>query len=86
MPAILKAGGQCLITADHGNAEQMFNEQTQQPHTAHTSEPVPLICVASEKMLAHENGVLSDVAPTLLDMMEQPVPTEMTGKVLFKTA
>jgi 2,3-bisphosphoglycerate-independent phosphoglycerate mutase len=79
--AVEAAGAQCLITADHGNVEQMDDPQTGQPHTAHTSEPVPLIYVG-DQALSLEVGKLSDIAPTILDLMELPVPAEMTGHSL----
>ncbi len=81
--AIEATGGQCLITADHGNVEQMDDPQTGQPHTAHTSEPVPLIYIG-DQALALEGGKLSDIAPTILDLMELSIPTEMTGRTLAR--
>ncbi len=80
--AIKEVGGACLITADHGNAERMVNNETGQPHTAHTSNPVPLIYVGRTAVLA-ERGALSDVAPTLLTMMGLDVPEEMNGRSLI---
>ncbi|EKE73041.1 2,3-bisphosphoglycerate-independent phosphoglycerate mutase [Gallaecimonas xiamenensis] len=80
--ALAKVGGECLITADHGNAEQMLDHESGQPHTAHTSDPVPLIYVGRPAK-AVEGGVLSDIAPTMLTLMGMPVPAEMTGKPLF---
>ncbi len=76
--ALNKVGGECLITADHGNAEQMVNEQTGQAHTAHTSELVPFIYFGRDAT-TREGGTLSDVAPTMLHLMGMPQPTEMTG-------
>ena len=76
--ALNKVGGECLITADHGNAEQMVNEQTGQAHTAHTSELVPFIYFGRDAA-TREGGTLSDVAPTMLHLMGMPQPTEMTG-------
>lgn len=76
--AIKENGGDCLITADHGNAEKMQDEQTGQAHTAHTSELVPFIHVG-KKSTAREGGTLSDVAPTMLHLMGMPQPSEMTG-------
>ncbi|QYJ93793.1 2,3-bisphosphoglycerate-independent phosphoglycerate mutase [Shewanella spartinae] len=76
--ALAKVDGECLITADHGNAEQMTDEQTGQAHTAHTSELVPLIYVGRKGEIA-PNGRLSDLAPTMLTLMGQSVPSEMTG-------
>ena len=81
--AIEKTGGHCLITADHGNVEQMHDHDTQQPHTAHTSEPVPLVYVGSSEIRLANGGTLSDIAPTLLALMELPQPKEMTGRSLL---
>lgn len=81
--ALSSVGGHCLITADHGNVEQMSDPSTGQAHTAHTSEQVPLIYVGSETIqLAQSAGKLTDVAPTLLSIMHLPVPPEMTGHSL----
>ncbi|WP_115720692.1 2,3-bisphosphoglycerate-independent phosphoglycerate mutase [Gallaecimonas mangrovi] len=80
--ALEKVGGECLITADHGNAEQMADPESGQPHTAHTSDPVPLIYYGRAAR-AVEGGVLSDIAPTMLTLMGMDVPAEMTGKPLF---
>ena len=80
--ALQEVGGECLITADHGNAEQMTNEETGQAHTAHTNLPVPLIYVGREAT-ALEGGKLSDLAPTMLTLMGMEVPAEMTGKPLM---
>ncbi|MBP8126403.1 MAG: phosphoglycerate mutase (2,3-diphosphoglycerate-independent), partial [Aeromonadaceae bacterium] len=80
--ALKEVGGECLITADHGNAEQMMNEETGQAHTAHTSLPVPLIYVGREAEVV-EGGKLSDLAPTMLTLMGMEVPPEMTGKPLM---
>jgi len=82
--SVLKAcDGHCLITADHGNVEQMKDESSGQAHTAHTSDLVPLVYVGSNKVaLTNTGGTLSDVAPTLLALMHLPQPKEMTGKSL----
>ena len=80
--ALAKVGGECLITADHGNAEQMVDETTGQAHTAHTSELVPLIYVG-RKASIKTGGRLSDLAPTMLTLMGQNVPSEMTGRPLI---
>lgn len=82
--ALQKAGGEALITADHGNAEKMRDETTQQAHTAHTTDPVPLIYFGRKARVLHNDGVLSDVAPTMLSLIGLPIPAEMTGRVLFK--
>lgn len=78
-----KAGALLLMTADHGNAEQMLDAATGQPHTAHTTNPVPFVICRSEKGLTlHRGGTLGDVAPTLLRLQGLPVPEEMTGRDL----
>lgn len=85
--AIQKTGGRCIITADHGNAEYMWDEKAQVPFTAHTTNPVPCILVddSRKSVELREGGRLCDLAPTLLDLMELPVPQEMTGKNLIKS-
>lgn len=80
--AVKKAGGELLITADHGNAEVMRNPQTGQPHTAHTMNPVPLIYVGREAEMA-ESGALCDITPTMLLLMELEQPSEMSGRQLL---
>jgi 2,3-bisphosphoglycerate-independent phosphoglycerate mutase len=82
--ALAATGGQMLITADHGNVEQMFDAQTNQAHTAHTSEPVPLVYLGPKTVQLTDGGTLSDVAPTLLTLMHLDIPGEMTGKSLAK--
>lgn len=81
--AIKRAGGACLITADHGNAEQMVHPKTGAPQTAHTTFVVPLVYVG-ERAGTLEEGRLCDLAPTLLTMMDQSVPEAMTGKPLIR--
>jgi len=82
--AILKVNGQCLITADHGNVEQMMDPDSGQPHTSHTLNPVPLILVGREARNTHlANGRLCDIAPTLLQMMDLPKPEQMEGQSLL---
>ena len=81
--ALAKVDGECLITADHGNAEQMLNETTRQAHTAHTTEPVPFIYVG-RAATPIDNGKLSDIAPTMLTLLGMEIPAEMTGKLLMK--
>jgi 2,3-bisphosphoglycerate-independent phosphoglycerate mutase len=81
--AIERAGGVALITADHGNAEFMADPATGQPHTAHTTNPVPLILYdPSFKGSLRAHGTLSDVAPTLLAILGLEKPAEMTGRDL----
>jgi 2,3-bisphosphoglycerate-independent phosphoglycerate mutase len=77
-----EAGGEVLITADHGNAETMLDPATQQAHTAHTLNLVPVVYVGRKAKIAGR-GALQDVAPTLLAMMGLPQPPEMTGKSLI---
>ena len=84
--ALQKAGGEMLITADHGNAEQMVDPEAQQPHTAHTLNRVPLIYVGRTDASLMDNGALCDVSPTLLQMMGLPQPTAMTGRSLLQMA
>ena len=83
--AILKNGGRCLITADHGNCEYMWDYEENAPFTAHTTNPVPCVYVdaAAKDVELREGGRLSDLAPTLLDMLGLPKPVEMTGSTLF---
>jgi 2,3-bisphosphoglycerate-independent phosphoglycerate mutase len=73
-----------FITADHGNIENMHEASTKQPHTAHTTGPVPFILVHKDMQLRKE-GILADVAPTVLDLMGIGIPKEMTGKSLMRT-
>jgi 2,3-bisphosphoglycerate-independent phosphoglycerate mutase len=81
---VLAAGGALLITADHGNAEAMADGQGN-PHTAHTCNPVPCILVDdSRKTVTLRSGILADIAPTLLELMEIPQPVEMTGTSLLQ--
>ncbi|GLP97773.1 2,3-bisphosphoglycerate-independent phosphoglycerate mutase [Paraferrimonas sedimenticola] len=81
--ALERNNAEALITADHGNAEQMTSEATGQAHTAHTSQPVPLIYVGRDAKILHQDGRLSDIAPTMLTLMGVEVPDEMTGRPLF---
>lgn len=81
--AVNKAGGQMLITADHGNAEQMLDAETGQPHTAHTNNQVPVVYVGPTADMA-EQGSLCDIAPTLLYLLGLEQPTEMEGRPLVE--
>ena len=82
--AVEAVGGKMLITADHGNCEQMEDPKSGQAHTAHTTDPVPLVYVGpGNPSLLSDGGKLSDVAPTLLKLMEMPQPEEMTGHALL---
>jgi 2,3-bisphosphoglycerate-independent phosphoglycerate mutase len=83
--ALARAGGELLITADHGNAEQLFDPATGQAHTAHTTNPVPLVYVGRPATLA-AGGTLADIAPTLLTLLGLPIPAEMTGRPLVQLA
>jgi 2,3-bisphosphoglycerate-independent phosphoglycerate mutase len=85
--AVEKAGGVLLITADHGNVELMRDQQTGEPHTAHTLLDVPIIVVnarTSGRRLHLRNGKLADVAPTLLDLIGIEKPRAMTGESLVE--
>ncbi|HAN55353.1 MAG TPA: 2,3-bisphosphoglycerate-independent phosphoglycerate mutase [Betaproteobacteria bacterium] len=84
IPAMLAAGGEVVITADHGNAEMMMDEQTTQAHTAHTVNLVPLLYVGKRRLMMADNGALEDVSPTLLKLMGLPQPSEMTGRALIE--
>ena len=77
--AIQKVDGQALITADHGNVEEMFDESTNQPMTQHTTLPVPLVYVGPRALSLKDGGSLADIAPTLLALMALEQPSEMTG-------
>ena len=82
--ALAEVGGQAIIIADHGNAEQMIDYRTLAPHTAHTTYPVPCFLISPNR--AHslrEGGALCDVAPTILELMGVPIAKEMTGTSLL---
>jgi 2,3-bisphosphoglycerate-independent phosphoglycerate mutase len=85
LEAVQKAGGCAIVTADHGNFEQMIDPQTGGPHTAHTTYPVPLYVFGEgfAGVKLREGGRLADVMPTALTMMGLPVPAEMTGRSLI---
>ena len=82
--AIEKVGGEILITADHGNVEEMYDETNNQPHTQHTTLPVPLVYVGPRRLSLEDDGSLADIAPTMLALMGLPQPAEMTGHSLIK--
>jgi 2,3-bisphosphoglycerate-independent phosphoglycerate mutase len=75
------AGGACLVTADHGNAEKMLSSDGAGPHTAHTTNPVPLV-LTDERYELRAQGELSDLAPTILALLGLPQPLDMTGNSL----
>jgi 2,3-bisphosphoglycerate-independent phosphoglycerate mutase len=81
LSCVEEAGGVCLVTADHGNAEVMLEADGVSPHTAHTSNPVPLVAT-DETLALRSDGELSDLAPTALNLLELPIPAVMTGKPL----
>ena len=74
--------GICLITSNHGNAEQMLDYKTGEPYTSHTTNPVPLIIYGMENIQLND-GKLCDIAPTLLDIMGLAKPKEMTGESIL---
>lgn len=82
--ALRKVGGEMMITADHGNAEKMYDEKAHQPFTAHTSEKVPFIYLGRQATITHNNGSLIDIAPTLLYVLGLGKPKQMTGKSLVR--
>jgi 2,3-bisphosphoglycerate-independent phosphoglycerate mutase len=85
--AVERAGGALLITADHGNAEEMVDEAHHQPHTQHTLNPVPVMLAAGPSWARQlRDGRLADVAPTLLDLMGMAKPASMTGRSLLRSA
>lgn len=79
--AVAEAGGEMLVTADHGNVEQMTDAETGQPHTAHTVNPVPLVFVGRTARMEAQ-GSLRDIAPTMLELLGLDIPAEMTGRAL----
>jgi len=83
--AMQSIGGEVVVTADHGNAECMEDHVNHQPHTQHTTNPVPLLYIGRPAQLAN-TGALCDLAPTLLAMMGLPKPAEMSGHSLLEFA
>ena len=81
--AVEEKNGVLLITADHGNAEQMIDYKTGEPHTAHTTNPVPLILVTENNKLKIKEGKLADLAPTMLELLGIEKPEEMTGESIL---
>ncbi|WP_411889050.1 2,3-bisphosphoglycerate-independent phosphoglycerate mutase [Yoonia sp. SDW83-1] len=84
LKALKAAGGAMIVTADHGNCETMVDPETGGPHTAHTTNPVPVILVGGPDGARLQDGRLADLAPTLLDLMGLDLPPEMTGQSLIK--
>lgn len=83
---VLKLGGCVLLCADHGNAEQMIDFYTGEPHTAHTTNPVPFTFICGQKnenIKLREDGILADVAPTILELLHLEIPEAMCGKSLI---
>lgn len=83
IPVAYELGYDCLITADHGNAEQMVNPKTGEAFTEHTTNPVPFCVVSKKNFELKSNGKLCDIAPTILDLMEIEKPAAMTGQSLI---
>ena len=87
LEALARVGGKAVVTADHGNCEQMWNPDTNGPHTAHTLNLVELFVVGEgltkDGTTLREGGRLADIAPTVLDLMGLPKPAEMTGESLI---
>ena len=80
---VLKKGGHVIITADHGNAEHMFDKKTGEKMVEHTINPVPFIVIGHKKKIVLKKGRLADIAPTLLKILDIKKPKEMKGKVLY---
>ena len=83
--AVQRLGGVCLLTADHGNAEKMIEADGTSPHTAHTTNPVPLVLTYDGASL-RDDGELQDLAPTVLDLLGVPKPTVMSGASLVTSS
>lgn len=83
--ALAEVDGEALITADHGNAEMMLDPKSNQPHTAHTLNKVPLIYVGKRNLKLVSDGTLADIAPSLLQLMGLPQPSDMTGRSLVES-
>jgi len=81
---VTELGGVCLVTADHGNAEKMLEADGVSPHTAHTTNPVPLVVTSSSEGPLREGGEIADLAPTVLDLLGIVQPSEMSGQTLVK--
>ena len=83
LAAVEARGGVALVTADHGNAEKLLQDDGKSPHTAHTTNPVPFVLTRTGANL-RDGGELSDLAPTVLDLLELPQPERMTGISLIR--
>lgn len=84
LEALDRVGGAMIVTADHGNCEQMWDPETNGPHTAHTLNPVPVALIGGPDGAQISDGILADLAPTILQLMGLPQPEEMTGTSLIK--
>ena len=84
LASLRQVGGEALITADHGNVELMFDSAINQPHTQHTTLPVPLVYVGDRTLKLSEGGSLADIAPTMLALMDLSKPAEMSGRSLIE--
>ncbi|MGB3176690.1 MAG: 2,3-bisphosphoglycerate-independent phosphoglycerate mutase [Albidovulum sp.] len=84
LDALKTANGAMIVTADHGNCEMMIDPDTGGPHTAHTTNPVPVVLIGGPGGASMRNGRLADLAPTLLDLMQMDLPPEMTGRSLIE--
>ena len=82
VPAVLKLNGVVLVVADHGNAEEMWNNENNTPLTSHTTNPVRFVIVSKAEFVAHD-GELSDIAPTILKLLHIKQPDDMTGRPLI---
>ncbi|MFQ6062777.1 MAG: 2,3-bisphosphoglycerate-independent phosphoglycerate mutase, partial [Methanosarcinales archaeon] len=80
---VQKMNGIAIITADHGNADQMIYYESRRPHTAHTTNPVPFILFSNKPFKLRNSGILADVAPTILDLLGIDKPLDMTGESLL---
>ena len=83
LAALEKAGGRAFLTADHGNADKMLVDDSDDPFTAHTTNVVPLVVMGAGDVKLREGGVLADLAPTMLELMGLPQPAEMTGRSMI---
>lgn len=82
--AVLAKGGAVLLTADHGNADKMYDPDPEHPFTAHTTNPVPFLVAGAGDVKLRDGGVLADIAPTMLGLLDLPQPAEMTGTSIIE--